>query len=73
VHIDQSEAKDCLLFLQHDVESMDNRLGAWAYKVDPKPTEEELNGILKGGSVVLKDNMAPAGVPCLVSIEVFTD
>lgn len=102
IHIEPAEAKDFLLLLQHDVQTMedllkmpdyqpaptkharegvhfvpksevDNKLGAWAYKVDVKPTEEDLPGLLNGGSVVLKDNVALAGVPCLVGTEVFTD
>jgi hypothetical protein len=41
----------------------ENKLGAWAYKVDVKPTEEGLAGNLNGGSAVPKDNIALAGVP----------
>ena len=51
----------------------ENKLGAWAYKCDVQPLEEDLPGLLNGGSVVLKDNVALAGVPCLIGTEVFSN
>ena len=46
--------------------------GAWVYKVDIKPTEEDPAGILNGGPV-LKDNVALQEFLCLVGTEGFSE
>ncbi|ETS80588.1 hypothetical protein PFICI_08117 [Pestalotiopsis fici W106-1] len=55
----------------HFPDRADNPLNAWAWKCDcahAQPTSD----LLQGKSVCLKDNIALAGVPCLLGTESFT-
>ncbi len=55
----------------HFPDRADNTLGAWAYRcacTSTQPTSD----LLKGRTVCLKDNIAMAGVPCLLGTASFT-
>ncbi|KAH7024949.1 amidase signature domain-containing protein [Microdochium trichocladiopsis] len=55
----------------HLPERQDNPHGAWAYRCDcvhAKPSSD----LLSGKTVCLKDNIAMAGVPCLLGTDTFT-
>ncbi|ORX90686.1 putative amidase [Clohesyomyces aquaticus] len=56
----------------HLPEMADNPLGGWAY---PRtcPYSHPASDLLKGKTVCLKDNIAMAGVPCLLGTSTFTD
>ena len=50
-----------------------NQYGAWAYRCDIKAPSADLPGLLTNGTVVIKDMVAVAGVPCLLGTDVFSD
>jgi len=49
----------------------ENKLGAWAYRCTCKHSNPPLD-LLKGKTLCLKDNIAMAGVPCLLGTDTFT-
>ncbi|OKL60920.1 hypothetical protein UA08_03183 [Talaromyces atroroseus] len=49
-----------------------NPLGAWAWKFNAKSTAPKTD-LLTGKTVCLKDNIAVAGVPCLLGTDTFQD
>lgn len=54
----------------HFLEKKDNPYGAWAWKfdlIDVKPQND--NGILKGKTVALKDNIAVKDIPMLLGTD----
>lgn len=53
----------------HFPEKKDNEYGAWAWKVRIEDQKKEEKGILKGRTVVVKDNIAIANVPMLMGTD----
>ncbi|KAF5311550.1 hypothetical protein D9758_017935 [Tetrapyrgos nigripes] len=56
----------------HFPKAEDNDLGAWAWKFTAKDTQPN-NGILAGKTIVMKDNISLAQVPCLLGTDAITD
>ncbi|WWC67121.1 uncharacterized protein I206_101028 [Kwoniella pini CBS 10737] len=54
-------------------EGEENKLNAWAWKVDLEDTKKDGKGLLEGKTVCLKDTVAVKGVPCLVGTDVLQD
>jgi amidase len=53
----------------HYPEKKDNEYGAWAWKVRIEDKSKEIKSIMKGKTVVVKDNIAIANVPMLMGTD----
>ncbi|EEA23060.1 hypothetical protein TMatcc_001923 [Talaromyces marneffei ATCC 18224] len=72
---DYQPTPDQIIYPRSDIHyptSDTNPLGAWAWKFNAKSTEPK-SDLLKGKTVCLKDNIAVAGVPCLLGTDTFQD